>query len=503
MLVPNSRDLLDRISPSQMYGATLDDENSLLQLAAIDVIEAIFQEAWPSEVKLVPVRNPLHRYRAYMIEFDHEPMPGVPRHLLIEIKLEPAPRDGSIFVSRPFKGQGPSSFEYGARLQDLARSKIPDLVPRVISLGVLSTMCGPTDYIITTRDPDTVCLQEVWSSLEDENKVAIASALATGLQKLHELDLEAIKHYFDHASTGDIDHATFDILRGSLEAGTHVLEGDCDQGVDHVVRLLEKFDSDMRVPGHDQTSLIDFEPDGGISIMTILPDNDNPRGRPFYTEVCSSDLHELAKSMTICHMDLEPRNIFVKLVPSETSASISEYELASIVSWERAQVAPFSFERGVKDAVLGSQFNDNYNWYRAFVNATRSMVPNDQLHDGYILALVLMRMACRSASPDEPSSKYHKLWREKEKVIIAFTTVDGYVRDPEAHDHVSPTEEEYRQMADDILTEAMAQTQQYIDRLDVPRLLHSILNNELAGVMEYLGVVRDTNGDEDADMDGH
>lgn len=83
----------------------------------------------------------------------------------------------------------------------------------------------------------------------------------------------------------------------------------------------------------------------------------------------------LEASRTICHNDLEPRNILVREAKPNGDTKVHDfmYEVIAIVDWEMAGVYPFIYEYGLKDNELGSS-NLMYSWYAMFKSYTLPLV---------------------------------------------------------------------------------------------------------------------------------
>ncbi|KAK1624624.1 hypothetical protein BDP81DRAFT_437080 [Colletotrichum phormii] len=193
-------------------------------------------------------------------------------------------------------------------------------------------------------------------------------------------------------------------------------------------------------------------------------------------------IHELSKVIVLCHMDLESRNILVKLVEQPAGPngkSKKELQLAGIVSWHKATFAPFSMERGLKDALLGCQFNYDFSWYRLFVDRTKHLMPDRffAAHEFVVKAMVKMRLAARAMDCSHSTTVHQQHFYAMEKIGSDPDYMDGWGRLPYAKDHESPSESEYREMGNGVIRHSLFKRFQEIPRHSWPTDLEFLFDH--------------------------
>ncbi|KAF6835598.1 hypothetical protein CPLU01_04274 [Colletotrichum plurivorum] len=466
MVVPSTQSLLTRLT--HLSGQNLPQRELQFRAALDAMIPSIFWGATPTKVELMPFLEPVLPRRLWKFEFANEPKPGVPKQLLIDVDFGGCPHDGSIFICRPIT-QSPSFFDQGARLQELARMKIPHLVPRVIRVGRAEgdDPDDAFDYIVTEHMPETVTLDKVWPSLSPESRGKIMDELVNALESLHDLDISSFEASMIGDSfdlSGNADYTSDTATIPPSRSHRHSVQCSCphphhnDHQYNYINILLAKFAVEARHRAHPQTCLILPNPDDSFNVICVVNDDggdadDNDADAIFTFTI--PEIKELNKNLVLCHMDLEPRNLLVRLVQSSDGGP-GEYQLAAITSWERAVPAPFAYERGIKDSFLGCQFNHDYSWYKLFVERTKHLLPEAEAHDKYIAAAVMIMLASRTIAKLRPNPRHQKRWFAKEEVVGGDRFRDGYVRRPGAEDLVSPTDRDYRDMGDAIVADVVA-----------------------------------------------
>ncbi|KAF9873310.1 hypothetical protein CkaCkLH20_09123 [Colletotrichum karsti] len=470
MVVPSTRNLLNRLTA--LSQVNLDRRELMFRQILDETIPEIFWGATPTKVDLVPFLEPMLPRRQYKIEFATEPKPGVPKQLLINVDFGANVRDGGIWVSHNFPGENNSNFDHGARIQELARSKVRHRVPRVFRVGMAKTTNFTIDYIVTQYIPDTVSLDKVWSSLNPRNKGKILDDLAEFLESLHEVNMTSLRATkwlsaldLSGAANYTADHVDYHPAATNpifaTDADNHTSVCDCGHAYHDNLRLkyfrvlLEKFDFDSRnrnFPKMSSFELLGDGSDGGFTV-TSADNQDATHLNPSLIEFPAAELKKLSNNLRICHMDLEPRNILVKPIIATRGrpAALGEYRLIAITSWEHAVCAPFAYERGVKDGMLGCQFNYDYSWYKLFVEHTKRLIPEDEVHDKYIRAALDIKIRNRERAFDQPNPEHQARWFQREKLVMGAKYRDGYVRAEGAEDHKSPSETAYRNMGDKIV----------------------------------------------------
>ncbi|TQN69579.1 hypothetical protein CSHISOI_05912 [Colletotrichum shisoi] len=458
MVVPTDPGLMRTLAV--MGGYTIQQREIEYRKTLDSMIPDILWGAKPANVSLVPSLNPNLPRRVYKLQFDAAPKPGVSRQLLIDVKFGPGPIDGSIFVNTcAAVDSNLSTFDHAARIQELARSSIPQLVPRVIRVGVFDSPEGDLDYIVTEHMPDTVTLDKVWASLPPETQSKLMDQLVAAIELLHsglvigraaldaKLDAIDFSGGADYTVNPDLAVPTTQVDYPSDDLFPRPF-GHCPQLV--LIRaLFTKYAHDARAARHHPPAG-DFR-DGADGSFSIGFATNGIMGSVNFT---AEELHEVAHSMAVCHMDLEPRNILIKTVElpanSPGGKTRKELKLVGIVSWQKATLAPFAMERGLKDALLGCQFNHDYSWYRLFVDRTQHLIPPSDGHAMILIAMMAIRIASRAPDCSHTNMVHQEDWIRKEKLKLAVVR-SGWVRKPGHENHKSGSDREYREMGNAIV----------------------------------------------------
>ncbi|KXH34250.1 hypothetical protein CNYM01_01055 [Colletotrichum nymphaeae SA-01] len=443
------------------------------------MIPNVLWGAKPSSVDLIHPPEPFIARRAYKLTFDEPPKPGVPTQLILDVKLGPSPINASVFVNITNPVGNVSTFDAAGRCQEVARSWLPGLVPRVIRVGVYETDDGDVDYVVIEHIPNTVTLDKVWSSLTPQSQDRIMGQLVTALETLQkehgfsEKDIEEALRAVD--LSGNIDYTAPVVLNGPKTPEPIPL----DQlpawppqftSLKRVRLLLQRYANEFRpARRHLPATTFTEHEDGSFCINFFGADH--PMDTQFLT---CRDIQEIGKALVLCHMDLEPRNILVKLVEQPTSPDgkpEKELQLAGIVSWQKATFAPFSMERGLKDALLGCQFNSDYAWYRLFVERTKHLIPDrfSNANEHVLAAMVSMRFAARALDCNYTTTAHQQQFYAMEKITMTSNRKDGWVRMPGAQDHESPSDLEYREMGNGLVRKLLYSHFQTIPRRSWPQ----------------------------------
>ncbi|KXH57503.1 hypothetical protein CSAL01_07455 [Colletotrichum salicis] len=485
MVVPTDPKL--RSTLANIAGVNINQREVEYRKALDDMIPGIFWGAKPSNIEAIRFPDPMVPRRSYKLTFDEPPKPGVPKQLFIDVKFGPSPLDAGVFVNATKPIGNVSTFDTGGRCQEIARTWLPDLVPRVIRVGIMGTDDGDIDYIVTEHIPNTVTLDKVWASLTLKTKGHIMDQLVTALetlQKEHGFSEDDIEQALKAVElSGNIDYTATTTLNVPKTPETIPLAQrpawpPQSTTLKRVCLLLQRYANEYR-PARHHCSGTSFEEQEDGSVYVKFPGADTPMSPMILT--CKL-IHELSKVIVLCHMDLEPRNILVKLVEQPAGPNgkpEKELQLAGIVSWHKATFAPFSMERGLKDALLGCQFNYDFSWYRLFVDRTKHLMPDRffAAHEFVVKAMVNMRFAARAMECSHSTTVHQQHFYAMEKVGSDPDYMDGWGRLPYAKDHKSPSESEYREMGNGVIRQSLFKRFQEIPRHSWPTDLEFLFDH--------------------------
>ena len=271
-----------------------------------------------------------------------------------------------------------------AAIQSIAELAVPDLIPHLKELGSTVLQSGrKVQYFVTEYVGGCVVLDTIRNTLSSTQQLDIMRQVIVAMTRLHTLDLDGA-HVQEHGKAATKLCTTSAVL-GSPSTGFFP----------DVPAFLAKLIADNSSKKETSHYSITTAEDG-----VVFGTDNNGEISPqltFSFEV----LAQLEKSLKICHNDLEPRNLLVRVkkqdrhdTGTETSASLTKpstsptrssvspstkdttYELAAILDWEVAGILPFSYEYALKDRSLGGA-NLYRSWYTLFKTHTLPLLLRD------------------------------------------------------------------------------------------------------------------------------
>ncbi|KAF4954543.1 hypothetical protein FSARC_12080 [Fusarium sarcochroum] len=322
-----------------------------------------------------------------------------------------------------------------AALQELARTRMSHLVPSTIKVGKAKTEDGTeVDFSVTEYYPDTVTLESVWNDLDHEQRVSIMQAVVDAISQLQDVRLvstdDQVKHILEGTSFLDDSHQIVASVGGP--------------GLGYFGSFTALLTNIVKPADPDQAPYtFTTGDDGSLTLESSYPD--------FKTVTVAKDqLDELNKSCVLCHNDIEPRNLLVRLTDSG-------YKLAAIIDWEMAGFIPFSLETGLKDTFLGMQ-NLYFSFYALYKKLTAHLVRatssgSDDAQLQLIEAVRLAKLSKQRSMTHQVGAQVQRKWLEREKVELTSDVRGGWVR-LDGVDDVGPfTEEDKNAIEQEVLKE--------------------------------------------------
>ncbi|KAI1734585.1 kinase-like domain-containing protein [Xylaria scruposa] len=243
-----------------------------------------------------------------------------------------------------------------ASMQQIARSILPDLVPKTIRTGTATNSAETTFNFWLTEFVDGDVLEDVWEKLDPDEQNSIAIAIAEAVRKLHrcQLQIGGANETKAKNSPGSTD---FNIDR-RLFGGPHT--GFLTDGSALIDTIMQRWKliEDSSTKHHVSESR-------GIKIQSNYED----LGSVF---IKTSELEQWPNEAVFCHNDLTPDNIIIK--PHTSLDGNSHYELAAIIDWELAGFYPPSYELGLQDTYLSTR-NLRLSFYLLLKKHLKELVP--------------------------------------------------------------------------------------------------------------------------------
>ncbi|RKU43199.1 hypothetical protein DL546_005720 [Coniochaeta pulveracea] len=323
-----------------------------------------------------------------------------------------------------------------ARYQRLACLQNPTVVPATLDVGFTTNASGTRlEYSVTPFLGETVLLEDVWNDLEQRTQSSLMDSIVDAMAKHQELPvgnddvrrLLQLPGQMDQVSTSSVEP-----LIGGPDVGYHA----------SIKQLLAGFLGEEA--GKSPTCKI-LDTANGIAIRSLSDDIGE-------IELSQADLDILCARLVLCHNDLEPRNILVKLTSPGEAGPGTWYELAAIIDWELAGFFPFAYEFGLKDCLLGSS-NLSFTWYSLFKERAAALLPEGESHDKLIKALRIIAQSKDLGRPRNVGVRFQARWRERERLELSSDPRRGWVRQTGAENIPTSTKEDDANLEHEVLRE--------------------------------------------------
>lgn len=310
----------------------------------------------------------------------------------------------------------PSHLPAVAELQRLAHGQIPELVPVTLAVGSVTNAAGKRlDYTVIPFLTDTVVLEDVWTTLDENNQASLIDSLVEALRRLQSLPATPalLRQIINHDS-------------GHLEETTSSQDLNLTIGGPNLEYHAGLKDVLAGLINGKATATLGCEVIDTANGITTRTAQDGTKA----AELTQSDLTALMANIVLCHNDLEPRNILVRKTEADNAG---EYKLAAIIDWEMAGFYPFSYEYGLKDTFLGSN-NLYFGWYSLFKQRAAALLPAGAAQEKLIQALAVIDHCNSQAMPKNVGVCYRKKWLQRERLVMSPERIHGWVREEGATD---------------------------------------------------------------------
>ncbi|KAF1987695.1 hypothetical protein K402DRAFT_445814 [Aulographum hederae CBS 113979] len=301
-----------------------------------------------------------------------------------------------------------------AVLQRLAALAIPSLIADTLALGEAVAGDGRAiEYAIWRVIQDTVPLEAVWKRLTRQQKESVAQTVSQALAKVQEFYLSD-PEIIDALQDTPFFHNGRRVI-GAPEYGYHQDLSD----------FLCDLSSSVQLNGLPTSRLA--RDDSGFLVESFFSDIGS-------ASLTNSSLQVVEESVVLCHNDIEPRNILVKLTNGsdnngeQQSDADATVEVVAIVGWERAGFLPFAFETAWKDLLLGSR-NFSYDWYCLFKQKTEGLIRGqDGACEAFITVVHTLVQSKQRQLTHDVDEEVRQRWLEREGLVWGRTNpLRGYV----------------------------------------------------------------------------
>ncbi|KAF6831560.1 hypothetical protein CMUS01_07296 [Colletotrichum musicola] len=307
-----------------------------------------------------------------------------------------------------------------AAFQKLARRRLPHLVPKVWGVGKTRTMGGgEVHYLLSQHHTNVTTVADIWDSLNEPAQGAVLRQVTKAMSSLQDVRI----------GQGQRGKRDWEILRE-----LPISDEPIDQNLPLFGGPRVGFFQNIHAFLHDRLRSINDpydlynDRDGCVILQTRYPGR--PAAEQQRVNFTSENLRLLQDATVICHDDLEPRNILVRMTPGALNSP--GFKLVAIINWDSACFAPFASEAACKDVNLGLR-NKSATWYENWKYATGKLFdkyPDRESQEKLARALHIADH-CLAMSPWlESEVRLQKMWLERERLEMGVSSLDGYVRRP-------------------------------------------------------------------------
>lgn len=243
-------------------------------------------------------------------------------------------------------GSPPLSLAAVAAMQDIARTCIPDLVPKILRVGekdadLVSDAKGRKFQFSVVESVEGDTLEDVWDVMSLSNQRAVASSIVNAMKRLqtirfHTESVQSILSKYGHTYPGATKTTMGGPATGYLKDGNALLAA-----------LDRKWSLSKRPVYTTEKSSTE---DPYAYMVTSAVKNIPP------VAVSEADVTAWPAEAVFCHNDLSPRNLILRksTTSGTANASCSWYDLVGIIDWELAGFYPPAFELYLQDTYLGT-----------------------------------------------------------------------------------------------------------------------------------------------------
>lgn len=333
-------------------------------------------------------------------------------------------------------GRRPPQLATVAAMQHIAAVCIPDLVPKVLQVGIAANAQGRGFQFCVMQLAQGVPLDEVWDEMSGEDQRSIAAAVAEALGKLHSVRLS--------------DDAVQAVLGRALGEGAGIL--------------------DKAVIGGPWTGFLD----NGRALLTSIAQRLQLK-RPFYSmqltadgkglviqssfeylgsaTISDSNIEQWPQEAVFCHNDLTPGNILLQSVPDASP----RYKLAAIIDWETAGFYPPSYELSLQDTYL-SCGNQRLSFYLLLKQRMKDLVPRSPSQIALLHAMELLFESRQEMLAEGTNVPAHMRRRFRERLQLSRDE-DPYIGWKPEQGAPGFSRADGQKLEDDVVAEMIARRQ--------------------------------------------
>lgn len=249
-------------------------------------------------------------------------------------------------------------FTMVAAMQEIAATRIADLVPKILQVGTVANAKGRQFQFCVMELAEGDTLNNVWDDMNDLDRTSVVTAVVDAMEQLHAVRLS--------------DDSTQSILRqtlGDQEDREAVLRasfggpstGFLDDGPTLLAIILKRLK--LKNPFCSIESATN--PDG-IVVRSIFDDLGS-------ITVKDSDMARWPKEAVFCHNDLNAHNIMIQSFVDPDGNR--RHRLGAIIDWELAGFYPSSYQLGLQDTYL-STANRHLSFYTLLKQHMGALTPS-------------------------------------------------------------------------------------------------------------------------------
>ncbi|POR35889.1 Uncharacterized protein TPAR_03923 [Tolypocladium paradoxum] len=335
-----------------------------------------------------------------------------------------------------------AQFATVAAMQQIAATCIPDLVPKLLQVGIAANTRGVQFQFWVMEFAQGVTLEEGWDQMSGEDQSYVATAVVEALEKLHSVRLsdDAVQAILGRA----LGEESEEILNKAAMGGPST--GFPDNGLALLTSITQRLQ--LNRPFCSIEPMTDPK---GLVIQSSFEDLGS-------TTIRDSDMEQWPNEAVFCHNDLTPRNIILQSFDAPDGNPT--YKLAAIIDWEAAGFYPPSYELSLQDTYL-SGGNRHISFYLLLKQRMKGLVPPSPSQIALLQAMELIFESQQKRLSEGTNIPAHIRKRFREKLRLSRHK-DPYIGwTPEAQDVPLPrfSRIDGQKLEDDVVAEMVARRQ--------------------------------------------
>ncbi|KAL0932141.1 uncharacterized protein CTRU02_213094 [Colletotrichum truncatum] len=378
----------------------LDEENLVPD---ITILKGIFGDTLSKCPRFKVITNDVDAC-TFVVDLEGESKSPESFPTKLSIRIEAAQPNKQLFCSAAF--------------QKIAHRRLPHLIPKIWGVGSTKASGGrELHYILSQHyQEDVVTVESIWEKLNNSAKRALMADVVSTMSDLQGIRLR------------ELDKEDWDIPTENPLTSQDT-EDMPAVGNSHVgwFKHIKSFLLEILDPGKAKYGLA-ADDEGSVVLSTNFSANGIPN--PQNIEFTSDDLAILQHACVLCHNDIEPRNILVRLKCTDFGLGC---ELVAITNFDSAGFFPFAYETARKDTDLGKK-NRHGDWYELYKDFTRLLLREHadrnflKIEEKLIKAVVLADRGQRRSQAFNVGNRVQEKWLEREGFKRSDNARVGFVK---------------------------------------------------------------------------